>query len=229
MCGRFIQKAERKIIGEEFYIALFINDIITSYNVAPGQNAGIIINRGDNVYVQHRWGLVPSWAKDQKIGNRMINARAETVAQKPSFKSAFKSRRCLVPVDGFYEWKRTDGYKLPYYIHHRSERPFSLAGLWETWKSPEGSDLRTFTIITTDASSALRTLHDRMPVVIPPEKRPMWLDSAADTQDLETLLVPYDSAELQFHQVSRMVNSPNNNSPQCIIPVESDSKDMFPR
>jgi len=227
MCGRFIQKAEQKIISEEFYIAEFINDVITSYNVAPGQNAGIIINRGNNVYVQHRWGLVPSWAKDPQIGNRMINARAETAAQKPSFKSAFRSRRCLVPVDGFYEWKRADGYKIPYFIHHRSKRPFSLAGLWETWKSPEGSPLCTFTIITTDANTALRTLHDRMPVVIPPEKRLLWLDSDADVHDITPLLRPCDSSELLFHEVSRMVNSPNNNSPQCIVPVESDSADTF--
>jgi putative SOS response-associated peptidase YedK len=227
MCGRFIQKAERKIISEEFYVLEFIDEVVTSYNVAPGQTAGIIINRNDNVYLQHRWGLGPSWAKDPKIGNRMINARSETVAQKPSFKAAFKNRRCLVPVDGFFEWKHAERYKLPYFIHHRSQRPFSLAGLWETWKNPEGSPLCTFTIITTDANTALRTLHDRMPVVIPPEKRRLWLDPAADTHELSALLRPCDSSELLFYEVSRMVNSPNNNSPQCIVPVESDSADAF--
>jgi putative SOS response-associated peptidase YedK len=227
MCGRFVQKAERKIITEEFYVREFIDEVVTSYNVAPGQNAGIIINRGNNVYVQYRWGLVPSWAKDPQIGNKMINARAETVAQKPSFKSAFRNRRCLVPVDGFYEWKRTGGYKIPYFIHHRSKKPFSLAGLWETWKGPEGSPRSTFTIITTDANAALHPIHERMPVVIPAEKRLFWLDSAADIQNLETLLVPFNSSELFFHEVSRLVNSPDNNSPQCIVPVESDSANTF--
>ena len=227
MCGRFVQKAERKIITEEFYVREFIDEVITSYNVAPGQNAGIIINRGNNVYVQYRWGLVPSWAKDPQIGNKMINARAETVAQKPSFKSAFRNRRCLVPVDGFYEWKRTGGYKIPYFIHHRSKKPFSLAGLWETWKDPEGSPVSTFTIITTDANAALHPIHERMPVVIPTEKRVFWLDSAADIQSLQILLVPFNSSELLFHEVSRLVNSPDNNSPQCIVPVESDSANTF--
>jgi len=227
MCGRFVQKAERKIITEEFYVRAFIDEVLTSYNVAPGQNAGIIINRGDNVYVQYRWGLVPSWAKDPQIGNKMINARAETVAQKPSYKSAFRNRRCLVPVDGFYEWKRTGGYKIPYFIHHRSKKPFSLAGLWETWKDPEGSPVSTFTIITTDANAALHPIHERMPVVIPTEKRVFWLDSAADIQSLQILLVPFNSSELLFHEVSRLVNSPDNNSPQCIVPVESGSANTF--
>lgn len=220
MCGRFIQKSERKIITEEFYVQEFFNEVIISYNVAPGQNAGIICNDGKNRYVQYKWGLVPSWAKDPQIGYKMINARAETVPEKPSFKSAFKSRRCLIPADGFYEWKKGDKFKVPYFIFHRSERPFSLAGLWETWKDKDENPVHTFTIITTEANELLRELHDRMPVIIPPEKREPWLDPATTGSDeIVDLLKPYDESGLDFHEVSRIVNSPQNNTPECITPV----------
>ena len=220
MCGRFIQKSERKIITEDFYVQEFFNEVIISYNVAPGQNAGIILNDGKNRYVQYKWGLVPSWAKDPQIGYKMINARAETVPEKPSFKSAFKSRRCLIPVDGFYEWKKGDKFKVPYFIFHRSERPLSLAGLWETWKDKDEKPLHTFTIITTEANELLRELHDRMPVIIPPEKREPWLDPATtDSDEIVDLLKPYDESGLDFHEVSRIVNSPQNNTPECIAPV----------
>ena len=168
MCGRFVQKSERKIITGEFYILEFLNDISISYNVAPGQNAGVIINEGKNVYSLFKWGLVPSWSKDMKIGYKMINARAETVAQKPSFRSAFAARRCLVPVDGFYEWKKKGSQKVPFFIYNNTGKPFSLGGLWETWQDPEGKLLKTFTIITTEANNFMKDIHHRMPVIVPP-------------------------------------------------------------
>ncbi len=220
MCGRFIQKSERRIITEEFYVQEFVDEVIRSYNVAPGQKAGVIINDGENKYVQYQWGLVPYWAKDPSIGNKMINARAETIIDKPSFKAAFRSRRCLIPVDGFYEWKKEEKYKVPYFIFQRSETPFSLAGLWETWNGPDENPLNTFTIITTDANTLLKELHNRMPVIIPPEKRKMWLNPInTNSIELTDFLKPYPESALDFYEVSRFVNSPQNNSPECITPL----------
>jgi putative SOS response-associated peptidase YedK len=229
MCGRFTQKSERKVISLEFYVKDFTSDVFTSYNVAPGQDAGVIL--GDDVirYDRYRWGLVPFWAKDTKIGYRMINARGETVTEKPSFKRAFQARRCLVPADGFYEWRKDGQYKTPFYIHLESNRSMSFAGLWESWNPKESGSavpdaegaelLHTFTIITTEANEKLLPLHDRMPVIIPPEKRSVWLNRDTDPAELLQLLEPYPSAEMAFHEVSRMVNTPKNNTPECIEPV----------
>jgi len=220
MCGRFVQKSERKVITEEFYIKKFADDMLISYNIAPGQKVGVIIRENDvNVYKRFAWGLVPSWAKEPSIGNRMINARAETIMAKPSFRAAFRSKRCLVPADGFYEWKKLDNRKVPFYIYHEDEKPFSMAGLWDMWEKPDGSPLYTFTIITTDASSRVKDIHSRMPVIIPREEREMWLKEK-DYRTLSTLLVPY-SGNLLFYEVSRYVNSPGNNSPECIQKIRN--------
>jgi putative SOS response-associated peptidase YedK len=222
MCGRFIQKSERRIIAEEFYVQEFTEPLIVSYNVAPGQTAGVILGGpAGNRYAGHRWGLVPSWAKDPAIGNRMINARSETIGEKPSYKSAFGKRRCLVPVDGFYEWKKDGKLKVPFFIHERTGRPLSLAGLWESWNDPEGKLLLTFTILTTEANDRLKELHDRMPVIVYPEARKRWLDPAIeDTRSLFDLLKPADDGLLDFYEVSRFVNSPMNNTPECVEPVK---------
>jgi putative SOS response-associated peptidase YedK len=242
MCGRFTQKSERKLIALEFYVQDFIHDVLESYNLAPGQDAGVIIHDDVNRYARYRWGLVPFWAKDPSIGNRMINARGETVAEKPSFKKAFAARRCLVPADGFYEWRKGGSYKTPFYIYHASGKPMSFAGLWETWypkgaakkpgpepepgekadSSKEGGEpaaLHTFTIITTEANEKLRALHDRMPVIIPPDRRETWLNQDTDPARLGELLEPLPPSQIEFHEVSRMVNSPKNNTPACIEPA----------
>jgi len=236
MCGRFTQKSERKVLGEEFFIQEFTDHVVVSYNVAPGQKAGIVINDGTTRYVQFFWGLVPSWSKDPKIGSRMINARGETVADKPSFKGPFRTKRCIVPVDGFYEWQKRDKGKVPFYIHRSTGMPFGLAGLWEFWvpkeigRQEEGNStpLYTFTIITTKASPALSALHDRMPVIIPKERIGRWLSGGERSeerrppgQESERFLVPYSGGDLSFHEVSRFVNSPGNNSPECIEPVSA--------
>jgi putative SOS response-associated peptidase YedK len=223
MCGRFIQKSERRIIAEEFYVQEFVDPPEVSYNVAPGQNAGVILGgSAGNVYARYRWGLVPSWAKDPAIGNRMINARSETISEKPSYRNAFRKRRCLVPVDGFYEWKKDGSLKVPFFIHERSGKPFSLAGLWETWSGSEGNPLLTFTILTTEANERLKELHDRMPVIIPPGSRRLWLDSPAeDAKRLFELLRPSEAKLLDYFEVSRFVNSPQNNSPECVEPVKA--------
>lgn len=216
MCGRFTQKSERKVIQEEFFIQEFTDEIVVSYNVAPGQNAGIIINDGANRYCQFKWGLVPSWAKDPKIGYKMINARVETVTEKPSFRKAFDNRRCIIPADGFYEWKKSQQYKIPFYIYRDSEKPLGLAGLWEQWKTDAGPPLFTFTIITTEANDRLKEIHGRMPVILPEEKREAWLTEGVDVREL---IDPYSREDIVFHEVSRYVNSPQNNSPECIEPV----------
>ncbi len=225
MCGRFVQKSERKIITEEFYILEFLNDVFISYNVAPGQNAGVIINEGKNLYSMFKWGLVPSWSRDTKTSYKMINARAETITQKPSFRSAFAARRCLVPVDGFYEWGEKGSAKVPFFIYNNTGKPFSLGGLWDTWQGPDGKLLKTFTIITTEANKSLKDIHQRMPVIVPPDKRARWLDGNIKQKGkLLDLLDPYDGDEIGFHEVARFVNSPKNNSPECIKKVTDGTK-----
>ena len=171
-----------------------------------------------------KWGLVPFWADDPKIGNRMINARAETVAKKPAFRQAFRRRRCLVPADGFFEWNKgpSDGKKptkTPYWIHRADGAPFVMAGLWERWEPENGSALHTFTILTTDAVPEIRDIHQRMPVILPEKAADAWLAADTSAEDLVSLLGPYGEG-LRFHPVSSVVNSPRNDSPECIEPVE---------
>ena len=224
MCGRFVQKSEIGLIIEEFRVKIILGEAIKSYNIAPGQNAGVIINDGVKKFMQFRWGLIPSWAKDTKMGSKMINARAETLPEKPSFKSALKCRRCLIPADGFYEWKRSGKQKTPFYIYSRSEHPLGLAGLWDKWLTKQEDALYTFTIITTGANSLIGSIHDRMPAIIPEPHREVWLDpDIKDVERLSALLKPYAPSELQMHRVLECVNSPQNNGPEIVRPFNDDS------
>lgn len=192
-----------------------------SYNIAPGKDVPVIIRDGDRHVIKlMRWGLVPSWAQEPSIGNHMINARCETLDQKPSFKQLLGSRRCLVPANGFFEWRREGKGKVPVRVRLKDHRPFTFAGLWDMWRDSEGGDLYSFTIITTDANKLLRAIHNRMPVILEPLAAKQWLDPVfTSLQTLSFLLQPFPSELMAAYEVSRVVNDPKNDSPACIDPA----------
>ncbi len=197
-------------------------DLSPRYNIAPSQQIAVVRqqNGGDRELTSLRWGLIPSWSKDSAIGYKMINARSETVHEKPSFKQAFHARRCIIPASGFYEWEKAGKEKIPHYIHLRDGDIISLAGLWERWKSPEGKELETCTILTTAANSLVKKLHDRMPVILHRAEFDIWLDrDIDDVGRLAELFHPYPADQLEEYVVSTDVNSPMNDSLGCIIPA----------
>ena len=222
MCGRFSQTASPDTVAQQFAITnppLFT----PRYNIAPSQPIAAIRIDPDTTtrkLVMLRWGLIPSWAKDPKIGNQCINAKAETVAEKPSFRSAFKKRRCLVVATGFYEWQQRGPVKQPMWIGLRSKSPFAFAGLWEHWKPAEGEPLETCTIITTEPNDLMASIHNRMPVILAQSSYDQWLDPAfQNIETLNGLLRPYPSEELTAYPVSTLVNNPRHDAPQCLEPV----------
>ncbi len=221
MCGRFTLRTPVEDLASFFGVAE-MPELTPRYNIAPTQPvATVLVLTGDRRFRLMRWGLIPPWAKDPSIGSRMINARAETIAQKPAFRSAFRHRRCLIMADGFYEWQRRGSLKQPYYIVSRDHSPLGLAGLWERWQPPEGGEeLESCTIITTAANALVRRFHDRMPVILDPADFGLWLDTeATEPQRLLALLKPYDAQKLEAYPVSAEVNSPANDRPVCIQPV----------
>jgi putative SOS response-associated peptidase YedK len=219
MCGRVTCKTSGKDLQRAFELAFEPLDLQPRYNIAPTQPLPVVVQRPDRVLQHVRWGLIPGWASDEKIGNRMINARAETLAQK--FKDALELRRCLVAVDGFYEW-RSEGLKeqkTPMYIHRRDGAPFAMAGLWDRWKSPMGEVVESGTIITVNPSALMKGIHDRMPAILPPEAYAEWLDpKVRDVERLVKLLSPYERDDLEAYPVSPLVNSPLNEAPECVAP-----------
>lgn len=219
MCGRYSISVDAEELWEELDLEGDPPDLHPRYNVAPTQDVPAVLDREPRRLVMVRWGLVPFWAKDRAIGNRLINARAETIADKPAFRRAFERRRCLVPADGFFEWKRSGKRKVPVWIHLRSRRPFTFAGLWEVWHGPDAERLLSCTIVTTDPSPSIAGIHDRMPVILPPEARAAWLDRDASPDDLRALLRPYADDELEHWEVSTLVNGPGNDDPECIRPA----------
>jgi putative SOS response-associated peptidase YedK len=221
MCGRFVLDDINDILPR-FGIADpkdIKGKLTPHYNIAPTQNIPIIYkdkNQKNRIEFM-KWGLVPYWAKDPKIGYGMINARAETLAQKPSFKHILKTKRCLVPSSGFYEWKKIDKQKVPYYIGIKNSRIFSFAGLFDNWKDSDGNELVTFTIITTDANDTLKTIHNRMPVILEREFEEKWLDTRIqDFDSLTEMLKPYPDDQMITYKVSSEVNNPRNDNPQLI-------------
>ena len=221
MCGRFLRISLLSLIAELFDVTDIDTELVPSYNIAPTQDVAAIVQEdGKRRLVQFRWGLIPFWAKDRAFGSRTINARAETVADKPSFRAAFRKRRCLVVADGFYEWRKDNGTKTPVFISLKSRQPFGFAGLHEQWTSPEGESVRSCTIITTGPNDLVRPIHNRMPVILPVDKIATWLDPTIDDRDvLLPLLKPYDADQMTAHDVSRRVNAPINDGPDLIHPV----------
>ena len=222
MCGRFTLTADINKIQQSFPGVELPPEMPARFNISPSQPVAVIPNDGKNRLDYFVWGLIPSWAKDPSIGNRMINARAETLIEKPAYRAAFRRRRCLVLADGFYEWRmEADGKrKTPMYIRMTDGKPFAFAGLWENWNSPDGSQILSCTIITTNPNALMAGIHNRMPVILSKDAYPTWLET--DEQDphrLETLLNPYPEARMMAFPVSRLVNDPKNELPQCIQPL----------
>jgi putative SOS response-associated peptidase YedK len=219
MCGRYTLKTPVSELAERFDIEETPPSMTASYNIAPTQQvATVLAENGKRKLEMLHWGLIPSWAKDPEVGNRMINARAETVAEKPSYRKAFQERRCLILADGFYEWQKTDNGKQPFYIRMEDESPFAFAGLWESWRN--GREIRSCTIITTVPNDVAAPIHNRMPVILRPEDYEMWLDPDFDEREpLTSLLKPYPADGMEAYPVSRRVNKPSNNEPGCIEPA----------
>lgn len=221
MCGRYYLKSEKNVIVNEFNIYEVISeDIKPDYNIAPGRNVLCVVRNHHNKLVSMRWGLIPSWAKDEKIANRTINARAESLIEKPSFLKPFQSQRCLIIADGFYEWQKDAPRKIPYAITLKNNKPFAFAGLYDHWQSPDHEIITTCTIITTKANQLLASIHNRMPVILPKTAYDIWLDkNFQDIRKLSSFLIPFDDSQMHIYEVSDSVNSVKNNSPSLIQPV----------
>lgn len=222
MCGRFSLARRLEELEQYFEFVTELDSLDRRYNIAPTQSSPVIaFQDGVNVLKMMRWGLIPHWAQDEKIGYKMINARAEGIEKKPSFKVPFRKKRCLVIADGFYEWdKRGKKAKVPYRFTLKSGDPFAFAGLWDSWRNPEGKGLETFTIITTDANELITPLHNRMPVMLHPEDYPKWINpEGGNLDELKALLVPFPPNKMIGYEVSTVVNSPKNDSTQCIAKV----------
>lgn len=220
MCGRFALNADGTQLQQAFYLD-DIPEITPRFNIAPSQPVAVITNANPKQVDYLKWGLVPSWSKDPAIGNKMINARGEGVDQKPSFRTALKRRRCLVPTTGFFEWrKEDDGSKTPLYIYLKDEPIFALAGLWEIWNDPSGNELKTFTIITTSANEFMKPIHERMPVILSPNEYSLWLDKTDLPADVVMpLLDSYDADRMDAYAVSKMVNRPVVDVPEILNPI----------
>jgi putative SOS response-associated peptidase YedK len=221
MCGRFALFASGEEVPARFQFA-DAPRLDTRYNIAPTQTvAAVTATDTGRDFRFLRWGLIPSWATDPKIGYQLSNARAETVASKPSFRAAFKQRRCLVPVSAFYEWQQgADKRKQPYCIRMRDEGLFALAGLWEHWHDPSGPIVESCSLITTEANELMRPIHDRMPVILDPKREDEWLNPRSDPDSLRALIVPFASARMQAFPVNPYVSNAKNEGPRCIEPLD---------
>lgn len=222
MCGRFTLTVDPSDLQEAFADYTFPAKFAPRFNIAPSQPILAIPNDAKHKADFFIWGLIPSWAKDPSMGNRLINARGETLAEKPSFRGALKYKRCLILADGFYEWKSQPGTKtkIPHFIFLKSRQPFAFAGLWDEWHSPDGGSVRSATIVTIAPNELMATLHNRMPVILPPSAYAQWLDPAPQTPDrLLPLLQPFPAREMDAHPVSTLVNSPANDRAELVVPA----------
>lgn len=219
MCGRLTLILSKEEVEEIVKITEVV-DWKVRYNIAPMQQVPVVVNDGQNHLKLFQWGLVPHWAKEISVENKMFNARAETVDALPSFKTCFQRQRCLVLADGFYEWKREGKHKIPYRFTLRDRKLFGFAGIWDEWKSPEGKAIQSCAIITTTPNELMSPIHDRMPVILAKEKEEVWLDSSIrDSLILKSLLTPYPAKKMKFYEVSASVNSVKYDTIECIQPV----------
>ena len=226
MCGRFALISPTEKIADTFKInqasLSTLPPSIPRYNIAPTQPiAAVRLDEyGARELTFFHWGLIPSWSKDMKFGSKLINARSETVPEKPSFRAAFKRRRCIIPADGFYEWQKTNDGKQPMFIQAADKTPLSLAGLWEFWSSPDGDAIQSCTILTTSPNEMMAQIHNRMPVILEPEDFQMWLDPGPNPLDALHLFRSYPAHKMAAYPVSTIVNSARNDTPACIEPLQ---------
>ena len=220
MCGRYLLISPVEAMRRYFDVGGLMN-LPPRYNIAPTQDAPVVRldQEGRRELIQMRWGLVPPWAKDLSMGARCINARSESVAEKPAFRDAFRRRRCLVPTDGFFEWQKQGKSRQPWWIGPTGGGSMALAGLWERWRAPDGSVVRTYAVITTEANDLVAPLHDRMPVAVAPEEFAPWLDPETPPERLQEMLRPFPSERMSAHPVSRRLNDARNDDPDCIAPI----------
>jgi putative SOS response-associated peptidase YedK len=222
MCGRFTLTTPAQTLAVQFDLAV-VPALEARFNIAPTQPVAAVrigSEGKERELALMRWGLIPFWAKDSSIGARMINARSETAAEKPSFRTAFRRRRCLVLADGFYEWQKVDGTKQPVYVSLQDREAFAFAGLWDRWDDPENGVVESCTVLTVEPNELLRPIHSRMPVILNPSDYSLWLDREVNEPErLQALLCPYPSGRMQAYAVSRYVNSPRNEGPACIVPA----------
>lgn len=220
MCGRY-HLADIKGLHARYKTKNDLPELKPNYNVAPGQFNPVVDRESPNKLELMKWGLIPSWAKDQKIGYKMINARSETVTQKPSFRKSFKVRRCLIPSNGFYEWDKKGGTKKPYHFFLKDISIFSFSGLWDEWKNPLGQTVRSYTILTTTPNKIVESFHDRMPVIIDKKDEETWLNSDSTEIELMSLLKPYPAQNMDYYEISTMINSPRNQGRELISKVDN--------
>ena len=222
MCGRFTITLEPAFFQQELDLGKVPSKWTPRYNTAPSQNIPVVTNPSARDVVMLRWGLIPSWAKDPAIGSRMINARSETIQEKPSFMNAFKQQRCLILADGFYEWQKSSHRgmpKTPYYFQLAEGAPFAFAGIWETWRSPEGDPIRSCSIITFPPNDLVASVHNRMPVMLDKTTCWNWLTEQS-TDALQAMLAPYPAEKMRAHPVGLAVNNPHNDSSECVQPLK---------
>ncbi len=217
MCGRYSFAIVDELIEERFGVRVRTAIYKARYNCAPGQELAVISNSTPGEISLFHWGLIPSWAKEKSIGYKMINARSETILEKPSYKNAFRSRRCLVPADSFFEWKK-DSEKTPYRILMKDEKPFAMAGIWDHWATADGEIIHSFSILTTSPNELMSGIHDRMPVILSAADEKRWLSPSSDSE-LLGILKPYPAEKMKAYKISKLVNSPKNDTAEILTPV----------
>jgi len=229
MCGRASLTVNEAELEERFDSDFYSEDLerynpIPNYNIAPTHFLPLLIDKHPGQFQIYRWGLIPFWSKDIKIASKMINTRVETILEKPYFKTAVQSRRCIVPLDGFYEWQKTEsGEKHPLRIQVKSEKIFATAGIYDSWRSPDGSLLNSFSILTCPSNELMKPIHDRMPVILSRQAEKWWLSPENTWNDLLGLMVPYESDDMKAYRVKELVNQVKNNSAELLEPYESNN------